>query len=115
MAENYKIEPKELNPYSDEYQKAKLNDLVNDAIARKDKKAFDWLNTESAKKDERVRKGVKTKVARNIAAIRAEYAKKFLGYKPNSKKAAEEARKRKQEKAEQERLSLFEEASKFFG
>ena len=114
MAENYKIEPKKLDPYSDEYQKAKLDDLVNDAIARKDKKAFDWLNTESAKKDERVRKGVKTKVQRNIAAIRAEYAKKFLGYKTNSKKAAEAARKRKQEKAEQERLSFFEEAAKLF-
>lgn len=114
MAENLKREPKALDPYSEEYQKAKLEDLVYDAIARKDKKAFEWLNTESAKKDERVRKGVKTKVARNIAAIRAEYAKKFLGYKTNSKRAAEAARKRKQEKAEQERLALFDEASKFF-
>lgn len=114
MPETVKIEPKKLDPYSEEYQKAKLNDLVNDAVARKDKKAFDWLNTESAKKDERVRKGVKTKVQRNIAAIRAEYAKKFLGYKTNSKKAAEAARKRKQEKAEQERLALFEEAAKLF-
>lgn len=114
MAENLKLEPKKLDPYSDEYQKAKLNDLVGDAIARQDKKAFDWLNTESAKKDERVRKGVKTKVQRNIAAIRAEYAKKFLGYKTNSKKAAEAARKRKQEKAEQERVALFAEAAKLF-
>ena len=108
------IEPKVLDPYSDEYQKAKLPDLVGDAIARKDKKAFEWLKTESAKKDDRVRKGVKTKVARNIAAIRAEYAKKFLGYKTNSKKAAEALRKRKQEKAEQERLALFEDAEKLF-
>lgn len=114
MPETFKIAPKKLDPYSEEYQKAKLDDLVNDAIARKDKKAFEWLNAESAKKDERVRKGVKTKVARNIATIRAEYARKFLGYKPNSQKAAEAARKRKQEKAEQERLALFEEAAKLF-
>ena len=114
MAENLKLEPKKLDPYSAEYQKAKLNDLVCDAIARKDKKAFDWLNAESAKKDDRVRKGVKIRVQRNIAAIRAEYAKKFLGYKTNSKRAAEAARKRKQEKAEQERLALFEEAAKLF-
>ena len=114
MADDLKIEPKQLDPYSEEYQKAKLPDLVADAIARKDKKAFEWLKTESAKKDDRVRKGVRTRVARNIAAIRAEYAKKFLGYKTNSKKAAEAARKRKQEKAEQERLALFDEAAKLF-
>ena len=114
MAENYKIEPKKLDPYSDEYQKAKLDDLVNDAIARKDKKAFDWLSIESAKKDERIRQGTKCKVQRNIAKIRAEYATKWLGYKPNKKRAAEAARKRKQEKAEQERIALFEEAAKLF-
>lgn len=114
MPTNFKIEPKKLDPYSDEYQKAKLDDLVNDAIARKDKKAFDWLNTESAKKENRTRNGITTKVSKNIASIRAEYAKKFLGYKTNSKKAAEAARKRKQEKAEQERVSFFDEASRFF-
>lgn len=114
MPNNFKIEPKKLDPYSEEYQKAKLDDLVNDAIARKDKKAFDWLNAESAKKENRTRNGVTTKVAKNIASIRAMYAKNFLGYKTNSKKAAEAARKRKQEKAEQERIALFEEASKLF-
>ena len=114
MPINYKIEPKKLDPYSDEYQKAKLDDLVNDALARKDKKAFDWLNVESAKKESRTRNNVTTKVSKNIASIRAEYAKKFLGYKTNSKKAAEAARKRKQEKAEQERTSFFEEAARYF-
>ena len=114
MAENTKLEPKKLDPYSEEYQKAKLADLVADAIARKDKDALVWLKAESNKKEDRIRKGVKTKVAKNIAAIRAGYARKFLGYKSNNKKAAEAARKRKQLKAEQERNALFEEAEKFF-
>ena len=114
MAENLKIVPKQLDPYSDKYQKAKLTDLVADAVARKDKDALDWLNEESAKKENRTRKGVTSKVSKNIAAIRAAYAKKFLNYKPNSKRAAETARKRKQEKAEQERQALFAEAAKLF-
>lgn len=108
------IESKKLDAYSDDYHKAKLPDLIGDAVARQDKAAFDWLNTESAKKENRTRNGKTTKVAKNIAAIRAEYAKKFLGYKTNSKRAAEAARKRKQEKAEQERIALFEEAAKLF-
>lgn len=108
------IEPKKLDVNSPEYQKAKLEDLVADAVARKDKKAYEWLKAESAKKDERVRQNVKIKVGRNIAKIRAEYAVKFLGYKPNKQKAAEAARKRKQEKAEQARIALFEEAESMF-
>ena len=114
MADNATIERKVLDPYSDEYQKAKLPDLVGDAIARKDKKAFEWLKVESAKKEKRTRNGITSKVSKNIASIRAGYAKNFLGYKTNSKKAAEAARKRKQEKAEQERIALFEEAEKMF-
>ncbi len=108
------IEPKKLDANSEEFQKAKLVDLVADAVARKDKKAYEWLKVESAKKDDRVRQGVKSKVARNIAKIRAEYATKYLGYKPNKQKAAEAARKRKQEKAEQARIALFAEAESMF-
>lgn len=114
MAESKKLIPQELDPNNPTYQTAKLPELIGDAVARKDKKAYEWLKTESAKKDERLRKGVKTKVARNIAKIRAEYATRFLGYKPNKQKAAEAARKRKQEKAEQERLDLFAQADKLF-
>lgn len=103
-------EVKRLDPYADDFKNVKLPDLIADAVARKDKKALEWLKAESGKKDERTRNGVNVKVARNIAKIRAEYARKFLGYKPKGAKAAEQARKRKQEKAEQERLDMFEKA-----
>lgn len=103
-------EYKQLDPYSEEYKNAKLDDLVADAVARKDKKALEWLKAESAKKDNRTRNGVNIKVSKNINAIRADYAKKFLNYKPKSKQSAEALRKRKQEKAEQARLELFEKA-----
>ena len=103
-------EYKKLDPYAEEYKKATLEDLVGDAIARKDKKALEWLDSESAKKDERSRKGVKFKVNRNIAKIRADYAKEYLNYKPKSSEAVEKARKRKQEKAEQARKDLFAKA-----
>lgn len=114
MSENQKIVPKKLDPYSKDYQKAKLPDLIGDAVARKDMDAIKWLEAESAKKENRTRKGTTTKVNKNIGSIRAEYAKKFLGFKVNNKKAAEAARKRKAEKVEKERLSLFEEARKLF-
>lgn len=105
MAEN-----KKLDPYSEEYKKATLADLVDDAVARRDLKALDFLDTESAKKETRTRNGMNIKVSKNMLAIRAEYAKKFLGYKPKSKMSAEALRKRKQEKAEKERQDLFAQA-----
>ena len=107
MAEN-----KKLDPYSEDYKNAKLEGLVADAVARKDKKALEWLKTESGRKVDRTRNGVNIKVNKNIAAIRADYAKKFLGYKTKSKMSAEALRKRKQEKKEQERIALFDEAFK---
>ena len=103
-------DPKKLDPYSEEFKKATLEDLVLDAVARKDEKAFAWLKAESGKKDKRTRNGVNIEVSKNITSIRADYAKKFLGYKPKSKQSAEALRKRKQEKAEQARLALFDEA-----
>ena len=114
MAEVEKIVPKQLDPESDEFKKATLKMLVADAVARKNKKAFEFLQTESAKKENRTRNGVTTRVSKNIASIRSEYAKKYMGYKPDNKKASEAARKRKQEKAEQDRLALFAEAESMF-
>lgn len=105
MAEN-----KFLDPYSEEYKKATLQMLVEDAVARKNIEALKWLQSESSKKDTRTRNGVNIKVSKNINGIRADYAKKFLGYKPKSKQSAEALRKRKQEKAEQERKDMFAQA-----
>lgn len=103
-----------LDPYSEEYKKATLQDLVGDALARKDKDALEWLQTESAKKDQRIHKHQdqvkKIAVSHSIARIRADYARKFLHYKPNRDESAERARKRKQEKAERDRLQLFADA-----
>ena len=103
-------EHKKLDPYTKEYKKATLNELVDDALARKDRKALKWLDIESAKKEERNRKNGTISVKQSISKIRSEYAKQFLNYKPNTPTFAEQARKRKQEKAEQERLELFKKA-----
>ena len=81
MAEEEKIVPKQLDPKIAEFKQATLKMLVADAIARKNPKAFEFLRTESAKKENRTRNGVTTKVAKNIASIRSEYAKKYMGYK----------------------------------
>ena len=105
MAENVT-----LDPYSEEYKKATLEMLVADAVSRKNMEALKWLERGSGKKEDRTRNGVNIKVSRNINAIRADYAKKFLGYKPKNKLNAEALRKRKQEKAEQARRDMFADA-----
>ena len=100
-----------LNPYNvEEYRTMKLNDLIDDAVERKDRKALEWLKTESAKKVERTKGDKVMKVAMPLPQIRANYAKKFLNYSNKSKASAEAQRKRKAEKREQERLALFDDA-----
>lgn len=89
-----------------------LIDLINDAVARQDKEALEWLQDESAKTTERTKSdGTKFTVGKTIIAIRSEYLKKFLGYKPNSGSAGEAAAKAKAKK-DAEREALFAEAFK---
>lgn len=101
-----------LNPADIEvYRKTTLDDLINDAVERKDKKALLWLQTESAKKVDRVKSdGTIVKVNQTLPHIRADYAKKFLHYTNRSKASAEIQRKRKAEKKEKERQEKFAKA-----
>ena len=100
-----------VNPMDTEsYRKTTLEDLVNDAVERKDVEALKWLQKESNKKVDRLKDGVVMKVNKGVPAIRAEYAKKFLGYKPSKSKAAEKARQAKKEKAEKKRQDMFAKA-----
>lgn len=95
----------------DEIRKLKLEDLVADAVERKDKKALEWLKEESAKKDTRKREdGTTYEVDKSIVSIRAKYLKDFLGYKPASARSKEEAKARKREKREKEREAMFADA-----
>ena len=111
MAKEINIVPKELKPGSEEYKNATLEQLIGDAIARKDKEGLAFLKEQSTKMvNRRLKDGTTIKAQNNIASIRAQYAEKILKYKPDTKKASAKARKAKQEKEQKRRLSLFEEA-----
>ena len=101
-----------LNPNNvEEYRKTTLDNLIEDAVERKDETALMWLQEESKKKTKRLRAdGTTTLVDKPMPAIRSEYAKKFLGYKVKGKQSAEEQRKRKQAKKEKELAEKFSKA-----
>lgn len=95
----------------EEIQKLKLEDLVADAVERKDEVALNWLQDESSKTVERKRSdGTTFAVDKSILSIRAEYIRKFLNYTPASALSKEEAKARKREKREKARSEMFAQA-----
>lgn len=95
------------------YEKALLPDLINDAVARKDKKALEWLKKESETFKERTRAdGTKYKVKKSISEIRPAYLKKFCGYKTKSSVSKENEKARKRKKEEDARKKMFADAFK---
>ncbi|MDY3764014.1 MAG: hypothetical protein SO031_07775 [Candidatus Ventricola sp.] len=92
-------------------RKLTLNDLVKDAVERKDKEALVWLQEQSTTMVNRTKEdGTTYQVNKSIVAIRAEYFKKFLNYKPKGKLSAEQARQRKREKKAKEVADMFADA-----
>lgn len=72
-----------------------LDTLIADAVERKNKEAFDFL--EKASKEKVVRKtrgGESIECLRSISSYRAEYLKLYCGYKTNSSKELTEAEKK---------------------
>jgi len=90
-----------------------IDDLIADAVARKDKKALLWIQQESARKDIRKRDDQEIEVAHSITTLKFDYAKKFLGYTPKDKvKNYAELRRRAQEKKKRELDEKFAAALK---
>lgn len=99
------------NPAS--FSSLTLDDLIADAVERKDIKALKWLKIEANTMKNRTRNdGTTYKVRKSIVEIRAEYVKEFLDYTPESEAAKERARKAKAEKAQKKIDDAF---SKAFG
>ena len=58
--------------------------LIDDAIARKDKAAAEWLAQKNTETQERVsKKGKKYTVGASFLLVRNEYLEKFCGWQPN--------------------------------
>ena len=88
-------------------QKLKLEDLIADAVERKDEEAIAWLRTEAMKIVERKGKDNSVKQMYQPANMfRIEYLTKFCGYEKKSaiKMTAEQKR-------EQKLNAMFEEAA----
>lgn len=85
-----------------------LDDLIADAVARKDKSAIKWLQTETARKDIRKKDDKEIEVAHSITSLKFDYAKKFLGYEPKDKvRNYADIRRRNQEKKQRELEDKF--------
>lgn len=85
----------------DTFKKLTIDDLINDALERKDVKALKWLQEEANSTKERTRDdGTKYEVRKSIVEIRAAYVKDILGYKSKSEAAKERARQAKKEKSQ---------------
>lgn len=91
-------------------RKITWEDLVADAVERKDKDALRWLEDKSTQTVSRKRAdGTTYEVNVSIVTVRAEYLHKYLGYEPIGNEAAK-AKKRAQR--EEKRAAMFAEAFK---
>lgn len=94
-----------------EFKNLKLDDLIADAVERKDRKALEWLKDQATTTKKRTRDdGTTYEVKRSIVEIRANYLKEILKYKSKSELAKEKERQAKRDKAKKELEDKFEAA-----
>lgn len=100
----------------DTFKKLTIDELIADAVERKDVKALKWLQKEANSTKERTRDdGTKYEVRKSIVEIRAAYVKEFLGYKSKSEAAKERARQAKKEKSQKQLDDKFAAAFALLG
>lgn len=91
-----------------ELNKLKLEDLIADAVERKDVAALEWLQIEANSMKQRTREdGTKYEVRKSIVEIRPAYLKKFLNYQSKSEATKQKAKAQKKAKAQQELDNKF--------
>lgn len=95
----------------DAIKKITLDNLIDDAVERKDSKALDWLEKEANTKKTRTKAdGTKYEVNKSIVEIRPLYLKKFLGYEPKGRGSSDAAKARKKQEAQKKLNKKFEDA-----
>lgn len=105
------IEAKAIDMATQELNKLTLEDLIKDALARKDKDALEWLKKEANKMKSRTKEGGGTyEVRKSIVEIRPAYLKKFLGYQSKSEAAKQRAKEAKKAKAQKKIDDAFDAA-----
>ena len=112
MSENTKI----INPYAEDATKKTLDDLIADAIERKDVEALKWLKTQANTTKTRKRTdGTTYEVKLSIVEIRPNYYKNFLNYKTKGALAAEAKRKKERDRKQKALDDKFADAFKALG
>ena len=100
----------------DTFKKLTIDDLIADAVERKDVKALKWVQKEANSTKERTRDdGTKYEVRKSIVEIRAAFVKDFLGYKSKCEAANERARQAKKEKSQKQLDDKFAAAFALLG
>ncbi len=84
-----------------ELNKLTLDDLIADAVARKDRAALKWLQEQANEMKTRKKEDGSTyEVRKSIVEIRPAYLKDFLKYQSKSEAAKEKAKEAKKAKAQ---------------
>lgn len=85
-----------------EVNKLTLDELIGDAVARKDKKALQWLKEQANEMKTRKKEDGSTyQVRKSIVEIRPAYLRDFLKYQSKSEAAKQRAKDAKKAKAQQ--------------
>lgn len=91
--------------------KLNLDNLIEDAVARKDADALRWLKEQANEMKTRKREdGTSYKVRKSIVEIRPAYLKTFLNYVSKSEIAKQKAKEAKKAKAQKALDDKFEAA-----
>lgn len=106
----------DINDY-DSLKKITLYDLIDDATERDDLEALRWIEDERHKKITRTSKkdGTTYEADNPIISMRAQYFRKFLGYepkKPNTAKAREAAKAKRQQEIDAYMAEAFKKIGK---
>ena len=91
-----------------------LQDMINDAVEKKNIEALRWLEDESNKMEERKHKdGSVQWTTKSVVSIRAEYLKKYTDYvSPDKIEAQKTAAEAAEAKKKKEREEMFANAFK---
>jgi hypothetical protein len=93
------------------FKKLTLEDLINDAVAREDVEALEWLKVQSnTMKTRKKEDGTTYEVRKSVVEYRPEYLKVFCKYQPVATPSKERAKQAKKDKAQRELDDKFAKA-----
>lgn len=115
MAKKGKIDVEKIYSGEVKIPEITLDDLIADAVARKDREGLEYLQTESIKQVKRTLRGVEMEIDQPLNVYRNNYLKKYCGYKTKAERKKDEDKQAKKAKEREERAKKFVDAFKALG